>query len=305
MPRGPRGGLNPRPKPVLRSIRLDLPPDLLASGSPPPTNPIPPMQYSLPNVPIYNSFTPLTVINQTISVTLASPSVFLQFPQNSSPQFIFEALLPSGSFTFATQPDPSFQNARLLIYLVPINQSLPPFPVHFQLNNHLYQRVCGDGIPIDSTDMLNAFGHHNVLTVQRSNIHTPFLFIGVWANLLDLPTLIQLIGNNSPFESPLSLEFCPLSKGPIKNPARGRHCSHPQCFDAGAFITFAQATGQWICPICRVPLQLNDLMIDLTHQSLNNLIQVPQMIVDDFPFNPSSWDEHNIKDSSNDFTSFF
>lgn len=310
--RGPRGGLNPRPKPVLRAIHLDLPPELQVSGSPPPPPPPTQTQFSLPSTPIYNAPNLPSISQmprQNKGFTFYAPSLFYSFPQPSpQPQFIFEALLPSSSYSFNVQPDPSMSRPRFLIYLVPCNPSLPPFPVQFKLNNCSYDRMCGDGIPIDATDNLMLFGRHNIISFQRSNLPTSFLFVGVWANFCTLEELINQIGSNSPFVSPVCLDFCPISKAPITYPARGKSCQHTQCFDAGNYITYAQATGDWICPICNVPLPIFDLMIDLSRQ-------MPTITPDqEFePVHDSSFGFKTAQDDSwnappvdeDDFTSFF
>ncbi|KAJ3443995.1 zinc finger miz domain-containing protein [Anaeramoeba flamelloides] len=55
---------------------------------------------------------------------------------------------------------------------------------------------------------------------------------------------------------------CPLSRQPIKVPARSKKCSHLQCFDLGNFLLHSENTQTWRCPICRQQAKLEDLLID-------------------------------------------
>ena len=54
--------------------------------------------------------------------------------------------------------------------------------------------------------------------------------------------------------------FSPISGEIMKHPGRGKYCRHSQCFDLKEFLRTATATQSWVCPICRNPTFLEDLI---------------------------------------------
>lgn len=55
--------------------------------------------------------------------------------------------------------------------------------------------------------------------------------------------------------------ICPFSMVPITCPGRGVNCQHPQCFDIREYL-LAQVDGNWVCPICNMPITFDDLRFD-------------------------------------------
>lgn len=55
---------------------------------------------------------------------------------------------------------------------------------------------------------------------------------------------------------------CPLAKFRMMYPAKGKNCSHLQCFDGFAYISCNEKKSVWMCPVCNRTLYYEDLLID-------------------------------------------
>eukprot|EP00471_Norrisiella_sphaerica_P013497 CAMPEP_0184496716 /NCGR_PEP_ID=MMETSP0113_2-20130426/34705_1 /TAXON_ID=91329 /ORGANISM="Norrisiella sphaerica, Strain BC52" /LENGTH=279 /DNA_ID=CAMNT_0026883481 /DNA_START=982 /DNA_END=1820 /DNA_ORIENTATION=+ len=56
---------------------------------------------------------------------------------------------------------------------------------------------------------------------------------------------------------------CPLAiVGKIEQAAKGKHCTHPQCFDLMSFILVSEQSSVWQCPVCLKPLPMKDIIVD-------------------------------------------
>jgi chromosome segregation ATPase len=53
-------------------------------------------------------------------------------------------------------------------------------------------------------------------------------------------------------------EICPMTRRKIIWPGRGENCRHAQCFDLATFLAFSRTK----CPVCGIPLSLDDLRYD-------------------------------------------
>lgn len=56
--------------------------------------------------------------------------------------------------------------------------------------------------------------------------------------------------------------LCPLVKFRMRYPAKGKNCSHLQCFDGAAYISLNEKKPAWHCPVCNRPLYYDDLLLD-------------------------------------------
>ena len=54
----------------------------------------------------------------------------------------------------------------------------------------------------------------------------------------------------------------------IQYPGRGKQCMHSQCFDLKEYLKTANASHQWICPICRMQLPVQNLVFPQTTYQL-------------------------------------
>eukprot|EP01105_Mastigella_eilhardi_P027103 TRINITY_DN819_c0_g1_i2.p3 TRINITY_DN819_c0_g1~~TRINITY_DN819_c0_g1_i2.p3 ORF type:complete len:212 (-),score=33.52 TRINITY_DN819_c0_g1_i2:54-689(-) len=61
----------------------------------------------------------------------------------------------------------------------------------------------------------------------------------------------------------VSLE-CPISRLPLKKPARGQRCGHAQCFDLNTYLLLNQQRplSKWECPICKRAAPFGELVVD-------------------------------------------
>jgi len=56
--------------------------------------------------------------------------------------------------------------------------------------------------------------------------------------------------------------LCPLAKFRMQYPAKGRNCTHLQCFDGSAYISLNEKKPMWNCPVCNKCLYYDDLLLD-------------------------------------------
>jgi len=87
----------------------------------------------------------------------------------------------------------------------------------------------------------------------------------------DMHALIKLSAEDDDDISELAREvsmMCPLAFIRIRTPARGRRCNHEQCFDLECFISYAQQSWIWNCPICSGPVPPHSLVVDTWFQGL-------------------------------------
>ncbi|XP_008211364.1 zinc finger MIZ domain-containing protein 2 isoform X2 [Nasonia vitripennis] len=55
---------------------------------------------------------------------------------------------------------------------------------------------------------------------------------------------------------------CPITLKRITLPARGQDCKHIQCFDLESYLQLNCERGNWRCPVCTKPAQLEGLEVD-------------------------------------------
>lgn len=97
--------------------------------------------------------------------------------------------------------------------------------------------------------------------------------------------------------------LCPLVKFRMRYPAKGKNCSHLQCFDGAAYISLNEKKPAWNCPVCNRPLYYDDLLLDqyfldvLQNEQLSPNCQEVQLLVDG---SWKSYDEGSTAESKND-----
>ncbi|XP_065202298.1 E3 SUMO-protein ligase PIAS4-like isoform X2 [Planococcus citri] len=93
---------------------------------------------------------------------------------------------------------------------------------------------------------------------------------------------------------------CPLAKFRMMYPAKGKNCTHLQCFDGGAYISLNEKKPMWMCPVCNRELYFDDLLIDqyfsdvLQNKDLSPDCQEVQLLVD------GSWKSYDEEAANND-----
>ncbi|ORC87189.1 uncharacterized protein TM35_000231600 [Trypanosoma theileri] len=60
---------------------------------------------------------------------------------------------------------------------------------------------------------------------------------------------------------------CPLSYQRIRIAGKGKDCAHLACFDIPTYLESALRSSAWNCPICDLPVYINDIQVDHTLQS--------------------------------------
>ncbi|CAD5206612.1 unnamed protein product [Bursaphelenchus okinawaensis] len=56
--------------------------------------------------------------------------------------------------------------------------------------------------------------------------------------------------------------LCPLARIIMKRPARGKSCTHLQCFDLTNYIMMNEKRANWKCPVCNKQTLPSDLVLD-------------------------------------------
>ncbi|XP_011339603.2 zinc finger MIZ domain-containing protein 1 isoform X2 [Ooceraea biroi] len=77
---------------------------------------------------------------------------------------------------------------------------------------------------------------------------------------------------------------CPITFKRITLPARGHDCKHIQCFDLESYLQLNCERGNWRCPVCTKPAQLEGLEVDQYMwgilSTLNNAEHVEEVTID-------------------------
>lgn len=267
-----------RSKPVLRKVTLDIPEGQLEAIQ--------------ANSRAASSCLCVQLMDSE-QLTFYSPSVLIEFPPDTSASFVLDFSLPSAPQAVLTNPPPGLADARLLIYLSARNSAIFTSSVLF--NGVPILHTVGDGFPIDVTDLLRPFGTENWVAAGSDSFRAPFFAVGVWGNRRSMAELLADLGSRRPFVSTV-LDTCPISKIFPENPARGVNCHHDACFDATSFITLCEAIGCWQCPICLMPLPLDELMVDTSGGMSTQ--EVPHDVFDD---GLGALDESPFRDGFLDF----
>ncbi|CAI4227326.1 unnamed protein product [Auanema sp. JU1783] len=66
--------------------------------------------------------------------------------------------------------------------------------------------------------------------------------------------------------------LCPLGKIRMVLPARGRECTHLQCFDLKLFLEMNEKRPTWKCAVCSGPCHYNNLIIDGYFEDILNSV---------------------------------
>ena len=239
-----RQASHPRSKPVLRKVILDIPEDKLEA------------------IQVSSRAAPSCLCMQLMDseqIVFYSPSILIEFLPETSPSFVLDFSLPNAPQAVHTNPPPGLSDARLLVYLVAKNNAM--FTCSILFNGVPIAHAVGDGVPIDVTELLRPFGTENWVAAGSDSFRSPFFAIGVWGNRRTMADVIAQLGACRPFVSSV-FDTCPISRSFMENPARGVNCQHDACFDAASFITMCEAIGCWQCPICLMPLPIDQLMVD-------------------------------------------
>nr|CAO98868.1 SUMO/Smt3 ligase [Nakaseomyces delphensis] len=95
---------------------------------------------------------------------------------------------------------------------------------------------------------------------------------------------------------------CPISYSRMKYPIKSKRCDHLQCYDALWFLHSQVQVPNWICPVCQIPLKLDDLYIcefsmRLLNSCANNVENIE--LLPDCSWNPI-YEMEDVSDSGDD-----
>lgn len=260
-----------RPKPQLRSVRLEIPEEKVVDIQ----NQSKILEMKLQHqrrlsyaenshqIPI--STLTFTHMPTSEPVVLYSPSPFLQFTPGSRPDFIHEVFVPNTAYSFVSKVSPNAISGRFLVYVLTKVDSAPRRTI-ITVNGNTIHHVLGDGQPIDITNLLQPLNSTNWI-ITGGHPDVPVLVIGVWVTYISMETVLREISSIRPFIAPVTFDTCPISRSTIVYPAKGVNCQHNECFDAYAFLTRAVALGMWSCPICELEVPLENLVVDVSRST--------------------------------------
>ena len=253
----------------LRSVRLELPSrDFSRRMSPSPILATSPTTNSFGSVPSSIAPQPARQRNFPITfgaATCTSPNVMYSFPENTTQSFVLDVVTPDNAFPFVTHPDLNLVNPHFLLYII-CSTSISTTPVKIILNGTSMSHWITDPKPLDVTNFLVPFGQQNWLIVETGNFVVPFAIVGVWSSFFTMKQVIEEIEKKEKFPFTEVAAVCPITGQQIETPAKGCNCMHDNCFDLASYITSRQALGVWLCPICNMPLPLNDLRVGEVQQ---------------------------------------
>ena len=242
-----------------RTVRLELPPgaDLLRTSSQEVQNEGQPGSFTGQTDQEQNKRAHSLILKQSANLSL--PSIFYEFSQNTVPVFTKDVLTPDVSFPFIASPPIHLVNPHFMIYA--ISSSVSTSPVKVSINSTIVNMRFSNSTPVDATDLLAPFSQQNWLVIETGSLVVPFTICGVWVSTLTLSDVIAKIAAKGVFTYNDLSAICPLSGKPIVCPVKGQNCMHEQCFDLVPFIGFSMALGEWVCPICHIPLPIDELIL--------------------------------------------
>jgi len=131
--------------------------------------------------------------------------------------------------------------------------------------NNVYINLRFPALWAELKDFIDRPGTIHFATVEPA---TPIVVAIRWMKIVTVPQLCNIVSFRDPApKMPLNNAqkpngVCPLTRKIIARPSRGVGCMHGECFDLSGFICYAMKNNAWQCPICRKPLQAEELRID-------------------------------------------
>ena len=174
---------------------------------------------------------------------------------------MIQSKTPSEIFEFTLlNPTPS---CIPILQFAPVFQDSPLKNISFQLGNQ-YISLSDPVFWIPISELINKSGSFQVMQIEPS---VPIIAMVRWLKKKPISVVANEILQrpNAPplkIEQPVTNGFCPLTRKVMITPARGVQCQHLECFDLTGFLCHSIKLNKWICPICKKPLNPEDLRID-------------------------------------------
>lgn len=95
---------------------------------------------------------------------------------------------------------------------------------------------------------------------------------------------------------------CPISYSRIRYPIKSKRCDHLQCYDALWFLHSQVQVPNWVCPVCQIPVTLDELYIcEFSMRILNSCASNVEQIelLPDFSWSPI-YEMEDVSDSDDD-----
>lgn len=252
----------------------------------------PPTRQTLLNYADSISSANINALNQILNLT--QKQNYMQFKRfETSPEMLYDC-----RYTITDHP-PILQEARVGQSPVNINFEIPQLPpdIHViiqSISTDTNQRsiywpktlvVLVNGIVVKNRGTyllpfidITKFATSGTVSLFCDQEAFPFILSAVQARYTTYKTLIETIRNRpdthtSPESAPVDQCLIdPISGKLMEYPGRGISCMHSQCFDLKEYIKNANASHQWICPICKMSLPIQNLVF--SHQTTSLLYAV-------------------------------
>jgi len=86
--------------------------------------------------------------------------------------------------------------------------------------------------------------------------------------------------------------LCPITKLKMKLPTRSLKCSHLQCFDLHAFLSLNSIKPTWKCPVCNIPILIDELVVDSFFLDIINNSSLPENCIHIMIYKNGNWEPY-------------
>jgi len=135
-----------------------------------------------------------------------------------------------------------------------------PHSMKIFVNDHLVKPI--GSINSHLIDMSVISGSPSVHLTCASE-HSTFNIVLKFAHYRSYTDIIRSIKQKS-FNETIVIDKCgvldPTTGSVLRYPGKGKQCSHGQCFNIKEYIRRANRSRSWVCPICRNPVFVDDLV---------------------------------------------
>ena len=164
-------------------------------------------------------------------------------------------------------PQGTNQTLVPVLQIVPVDQAQVLKKVVFQMDGQ-YNTFTE---PVFSAALPNLSAKNGVIQILNVEPAIPVVLVVTMLKRIPVAKLVDYVLSKDPAptiecESNLS-GICPLTRKILVHPVRSIKCQHAECFDLTGYLAYACQYNNWICPICRKPISITDLAIDVDYLS--------------------------------------
>ncbi|KAK2954695.1 putative MIZ/SP-RING zinc finger [Blattamonas nauphoetae] len=204
------------------------------------------------------------------------------------------------------------ENARLLLYLQLENEKMAlsegigtrtleqieadQEAVHVEMDNNPFPSAADSYVsPNDS--VMHGFGYLQDGPSYEHNVENDEVV------MFAKKRVFRMENDVSEIVSAVTLK-CPLMFTRIEIPAKGKNCTHRQCFDLRGFLQYSSRDRQYVCPVCHKATPFSDLVIDLNMERILKTVSADVervVVMDDARFEVETSNKSQIACQSRTF----